>query len=87
MKAKTKTDFSIGDKFLAETQERGRRVDCHETFLYVCFYLRYIGLIDLRREHLLFDWFGFGRTSKSVVNLAFAKQLNPNQSNRRSALQ
>ena len=32
---------------------------------------------------LLFDWFGFGQTSNSTK----AKQLNPNLSNRRSAVQ
>ena len=26
---------------------------------------------------LLFDWFGFDQTSKTVVHSTFAKQLNP----------
>ena len=36
---------------------------------------------------LLFDWLGFGQTSKSVFSFNSTKQLNPNQSNRRSAVQ
>ena len=36
---------------------------------------------------LLLDWFGFGLTSKSVESFNATKQLNPNQSNRRSAIQ
>ena len=36
---------------------------------------------------LLFDWFGFDQTCKSQSNSTQAKQLNPNQSNRRSAIQ
>ena len=35
----------------------------------------------------LFDWLGFGQTSKSVCSFNSTKQLNPNQSNRRSAVQ
>ena len=36
---------------------------------------------------LLFDWFGFDQTCKSLSNSTQAKQLNHNQSNRRSAIQ
>ena len=36
---------------------------------------------------LLFDQLGFGQTSKSVYSFNSTKQLNPNQSNRRSAVQ
>ena len=36
---------------------------------------------------LLFDRLGFGQTSKSVYSFNSTKQLNPNQSNRRSAVQ
>ena len=36
---------------------------------------------------LLFDWSGFGQTRKSVYSFNSTKQLNPNQSNRRSAVQ
>ena len=36
---------------------------------------------------LLFDRLGFGQTSKSVDSFNSTKQLNPNQSNRRSAVQ
>ena len=36
---------------------------------------------------LLFDWLGFGQTSKSDNSFNSTKQLNPNQSNRRSAVQ
>ena len=35
---------------------------------------------------LLFDWFGFDLTCKSLSNWTKAKQLNPNRSNRRSAV-
>ena len=35
---------------------------------------------------LLFDHLGFGQTSKSVFSFNSTKQLNPNQSNRRSAV-
>ena len=35
---------------------------------------------------LLFVWFGFNQTFKSVSNSIQSKQLNPNQSNRRSAV-
>ena len=37
--------------------------------------------------HLLFDWFGFDQTSKTVVHSTEAKQLNPSKINRRSAIQ
>ena len=36
---------------------------------------------------LLYDRLGFGQTSKSVYIFNSTKQLNPNQSNRRSAIQ
>ena len=36
---------------------------------------------------LLFDQSGFGQTSKSVYSFNSTKELNPNQSNRRSAIQ
>ena len=36
---------------------------------------------------LLFDQLGFGQTSKSVYSFNSKKQLNPNQSNRRSTIQ
>ena len=36
---------------------------------------------------LLFDQLGFGQSSKSVYSFNSTKQLNPNQSNRRSAIQ
>ena len=36
---------------------------------------------------LLFEWFGFDQTYKSPSNSTQAKQLNPNQSNRRSVVQ
>ena len=36
---------------------------------------------------LLFDWFGFDRTSKAVANSTKAKQLNPKKINRRSVIQ
>ena len=35
---------------------------------------------------LLFDWFGFDQTSKTVVNATVAKQLNPIKINRRSSV-
>ena len=36
---------------------------------------------------LVFDWFGFAQTCKSLSNSTQTKKLNPNQSNRRSAVQ
>ena len=36
---------------------------------------------------LLFDQFGFDQTNKAVANTTYAKQLNPNKINRRSAIQ
>ena len=36
---------------------------------------------------LLFDQFEFDQKIKSVVNLTYAKQLNPKKENRRSAVQ
>ena len=36
--------------------------------------------------YLLFDWFGFNQTSKADTNCCEAKQLNPNNINRRSAV-
>ena len=36
---------------------------------------------------LLFDQLGFGQTSKPVYSFNSTKQLNPNQTNRRSAVQ
>ena len=36
---------------------------------------------------LLFDWFGFNQTSKTVVHSTWAKQLNPNKITRRSVVQ
>ena len=30
------------------------------------------------KDDLLFDWFAYDQTSKYVVNLSYAKQLNPN---------
>ena len=36
---------------------------------------------------LQFDWFGFDQTCTSLSNSTLAKQLDPNQSNRRSAIQ
>ena len=36
---------------------------------------------------LLFDRFGFDQTNKAVANSTYAKQLNPNKINRRSATQ
>ena len=36
---------------------------------------------------LLFDWFGFDQTCKSLSNSTQAKKLNPSQSNRRSSVQ
>ena len=35
---------------------------------------------------ILFDWFGFVQTSKIVVHSSYAKHLNPNKINRRSAV-
>ena len=35
---------------------------------------------------LLFDWFGFNQTSTTVANSTYAKQLNPNKINTRSAI-
>ena len=35
---------------------------------------------------LLFEWFGFDQTSKTVVHAAKAKQLNPNKHIRKSAV-
>ena len=35
----------------------------------------------------LFDWFGFGQTSQSADSFKTTKQLNPNQSNKSSAVQ
>ena len=35
---------------------------------------------------LLFDWFRFDQTSKTVVNATVAKQLNPIKINRRSSV-
>ena len=37
--------------------------------------------------NFLFDWFGFDQTWKSLSNSTQVKQLKPNQSNRRSAVQ
>ena len=36
---------------------------------------------------LLFDWFGFDRTCKCLSNSTQPNQMNPNQSNRRLAMQ
>ena len=36
---------------------------------------------------LLFDWLGFDQTSKAAANSTYAKQLNPNEINKRSAVQ
>ena len=56
-------------------------------------------LLESEKSHLLFkgkyhctndlpfDWFGFDQTCKSLSNSTWAKQLNPNQSNRRSFVQ
>ena len=43
----------------------------------------------LRKEKFTvqFDWFGFDQTCKCLSNSTQAKQLNPSQSNRRSAVQ
>ena len=35
----------------------------------------------------LFNWFGFDQTSKAVSISTYAKQLNPNKINKRSAIQ
>ena len=40
-----------------------------------------------RTTDLPFDWCGFNQTGKSLSNSTQAMQLNPNQSNRRSAVQ
>ena len=34
-----------------------------------------------------FDWFGFDQKRKTVANSTYAKLLNPNKINRRSAIQ